>query len=293
MRDLGIEVVANDGIAVVRGGSLGGRRLRLHAEDAFHFDHRKMMVIDGEIAYVGGTGIEDHFHDTRFTDIMCRVTGPVVSQVQLAYLASWVKDGGAKPVSVERLFPSAVAADPGDAALDGLGATLLMNVPGTGHHPIRDAIHQSLARAETAIDVVNPYISNRGVIRRLIAAAQRGVPVRIIIPAAPRPPYPMAAFRSWLPALLDAGAEVLAHPGMAHAKVDRMDDRLLVGSCNLDDLSLYRNDELDILFEGAAVPALAAVVFDQLASASSPATPSSGRRSRAWERTMARVSRLL
>jgi phosphatidylserine/phosphatidylglycerophosphate/cardiolipin synthase-like enzyme len=103
----------------------------------------------------------------------------------------------------------------------------------------------------------------------------------------------MAAFRSWLPALRAAGAEVLAHPGMAHAKVYRMDDRLLVGSCNLDDLSLYRNDELDILFEGRAVPDLAAIVFDQLAAASSPASESTSRRSRVWERTMARFSRLL
>ena len=293
MRDAGIEVVANDGIAVVRGGSLGGRRLRLHAEDAFHFDHRKMMVIDGEIAYVGGTGIEDHFYDTRFTDLMCRITGPLVAQIQLAYVASWVKDGGEKPAGIDALFPASVAADPGSAALGGLTATLLMNVPGTGHHPIRDAIHQSLARATTAIDVVNPYISNRAVILRLIAAARRGVRVRIVIPAEPRPPYPMAAFRAWLPRLLDAGAEVLAHPGMAHAKVYRMDDRLLIGSCNLDDLSLYRNDELDVLFEGPAVPDLAAIVFDQLAAASSPAAISTSRRSRAWERTMARVSRLL
>ena len=293
MRDMGIEVVANDGIAVVRGGSLGGRRLRLHVEDALHFDHRKMMVIDGEIAYVGGTGIEDHFYDTRFTDIMCRVTGPVVAQVQLAYIASWVKDGGDKPADPEALFPPQVASDPGTAALDGITATLLMNVPGTGHHPIRDAINQSLGGASSAIDVVNPYLSNRGVIRRLVAAARRGVAVRIVIPAEPRPPYPMAAFRAWLPELLDAGAEVLAHPGMAHAKVYRMDDRLLVGSCNLDDLSLYRNDELDILFEGPAVPDLAAIVFDQLIAASTPAAASTSRRSRAWERTMARMSRLL
>jgi cardiolipin synthase len=224
---------------------------------------------------------------------MCRVTGPVVAQVQLAYIASWVKDGGTKPARLEGLFPTAVVEDPGAEALEGVTASLLMNVPGTGHHPIRDAIHQSIARAETAIDVVNPYISNRGVLRRLIAAAERGVAVRIIIPAEPRPPYPMAAFRSWLPALRAAGAEVLAHPGMAHAKVYRMDDRLLVGSCNLDDLSLYRNDELDILFEGRAVPDLAAIVFDQLAAASSPASESTSRRSRVWERTMARFSRLL
>jgi phosphatidylserine/phosphatidylglycerophosphate/cardiolipin synthase-like enzyme len=53
-----------------------------------------MMVIDGRVAYVGGTGIEDHFADGQFTDVMCRVTGPIVSQIQLAFLTSWAKDGG-------------------------------------------------------------------------------------------------------------------------------------------------------------------------------------------------------
>jgi cardiolipin synthase A/B len=293
MRDAGVEIVANDGIMVVRGGHLGGRRLSIHAEDAFHFDHRKMMVIDGSIAYVGGTGIEDHFADARFTDIMCRVTGPIVAQVQLAFVTSWVKDGGPPPDDLDGLFPPAIAAEPGAAALEGVTATLLMNVPGTGHHPIRDAIHQSLARAERGIDIVNPYISNRAVIRRFIAAAARGVPVRVIIPAQPRPPYPMAAFRSWYPALQEAGVEILVHPGMAHAKVYHFDDRLLIGSCNLDDLSLYRNDELDILFEGPAIPGLAAHVFDELADASTPAVLPAGRGRRTYERTMARISRLL
>src|SRR4029079_9715542 len=69
MRAAGVEVVANDGIAIVRGGRIGNRGVRFHAEDALHFDHRKMMVIDGRVAYVGGTGIEDHFADGRFTDV--------------------------------------------------------------------------------------------------------------------------------------------------------------------------------------------------------------------------------
>jgi phosphatidylserine/phosphatidylglycerophosphate/cardiolipin synthase-like enzyme len=131
------------------------------------------------------------------------------------------------------------------------------------------------------------------VIRRLLAAADRGVAVRIVIPEAPRPPLPMAAFRAWLPALLDAGATVVRHPGMAHAKVYRFDDRLLIGSCNLDDLSLYRNDELDLRFDGPAVAALAEPVFDELTAASTPATPSTGLASRTFERVMARSSRFL
>src|SRR4029078_4845498 len=104
MRASGIEIVANDRIAILRGGRSVQRRVRLHAEDALHFDHRKMMVIDGRVAYVGGTGIEDHFADGRFADAMCRVTGPIVSQVQLAFLTSWAKDGGPHPPDLDGLF---------------------------------------------------------------------------------------------------------------------------------------------------------------------------------------------
>jgi cardiolipin synthase len=292
MRDAGAQIVANDGIAIVRGGRIGSRRIRLHAEDALHFDHRKMMVIDGRIAYVGGTGIEDHFADGRFTDVMCRVTGPVVSQIQLAFLASWVKDGGPKPPDLIGLFHDDVAAPPA-APIEGLEVNLLMNVPGTGHHPIREAILSGLEGASEVIDIVNPYIATPAVIRLFAAAARRGVRVRVVVPADPHPPYPLAAFKSWYPELLEAGVTIVRHPGMAHAKVYRFDDRLLVGSCNLDHQSLYRNDELDLRFEGSGVPGLAEPFFDELIVASSPAEPSPRLRSRAWERLMRQSSRIL
>jgi cardiolipin synthase len=292
LRDAGAEIVANDGIAIVRGGRIGARRVRFHLEDALHFDHRKMMVIDGRVAYVGGTGIEDHFADGRFTDVMCRVTGPVVAQIQLAFLASWVKDGGPRPPDLVGLFHDDVAS-PTESPVDGLEVTLKMNVPGTGHHPIRDAILSSLKGARDVVDIVNPYIANPTVIRGFAAAARRGARVRVVVPSEPRPPMPLAAFRAWYPELMDAGVTIVCHPGMAHAKVYRFDDRLLVGSCNLDDQSLYRNDELDLRFEGPGVAGLAEPFFDELIAASSPAEPSTRLRSRTWERLMARSARFL
>ena len=51
-----------------------------------------------------------------------------------------------------------------------------------------------------------------------------------------------------------AGTTILLHPEMAHAKVLRIDDRVLIGGCNLDDLSLFRNYELDVLFEHPSMP---------------------------------------
>ena len=167
-------------------------------------------------------------------------------------------------------------------------------MPGTGHHPISDAIERALDDAAGEIHIVNPYISNRAILERILAAALRGVRVRLIAPGKPTPPYPAAAFRHWYGRLMDAGVEILLHPEMAHAKVLRIDDQVFVGGCNLDDLSLFRNDELDLLFADPAVAELTErSIFDELAAMSTPATRQQGRRNRAWNAAMFRVSRFL
>ena len=60
-----------------------------------HIDHRKLVVVDGRIGWVGGAGIEDHFDDGRFHDLFVRLTGPVISQLQLVFLATFRWLGGA------------------------------------------------------------------------------------------------------------------------------------------------------------------------------------------------------
>ena len=290
----GIAVVAHDGAFVVREGELGSRRPRLRAEDLLHFDHRKMVVIDGAVAYVGGSGIEDHYNDERFYDVMARVTGPIVAHVQLVFVASWRNQGGRLDAAgLDRWFPAGTLEIPTDAALRA-PTTVLWNVPGTGHHPISDAIEASLDAATTFIDIVNPYISNRAILDRIHAAAARGVRVRLVAPGKPTPPYPAAAFRHHYQRLLDAGAEILLHPEMAHAKVLHIDDRVLIGGCNLDDLSLFRNDELNLLFEDPAVgEATERAVFDELVAMSTAASVPVDPRERAWNAAMDRISRLL
>src|SRR4029078_13204024 len=109
----------------------------------------------------------------------------------------------------------------------------------------------------------------------------------------PRRPQARVWFRAWIPELLGAGVTIVQHPGMAHAKVYRFDDTLLVGSCNLDHQSLYRNDELDLRFDGAGVRGLAEPFFAELVAASSPVEPSGPVHRRAWERLMRRSARFL
>ena len=94
--------------------------------------------------------------------------------------------------------------------------------------------------------------------------------------------------------MLDAGVEIQLHPEMAHAKVLRIDEHVLIGGCNLDDLSLFRNDELDLQFSDPAVAELTErTIFDELAAMSTPASVTAGSRQRAWNATMDRVSRFL
>ena len=175
-----------------------------------------------------------------------------------------------------------------------LPSTVLWNVPGTGHHPISDVLERSIAAAKERIEIVNPYVTDRAIIRLLHAAAQRGVRVRIIVPGKPTPPFPAAAFRHHYPRLIDAGVEILLHPEMAHAKVATIDDQVLIGGCNLDQRSLFRNDELDVLFEGRQiVDRVDREVFDELAKVSSVASPSTRMRDRLWNASMDRLSLLL
>jgi phosphatidylserine/phosphatidylglycerophosphate/cardiolipin synthase-like enzyme len=105
---------------------------------------------------------------------------------------------------------------------------------------------------------------------------------------------PAAAFRHNVPRLQAAGATVLFHPAMAHAKVLVADDRVLVGGCNLDALSLYRNWELNLYLEGAATAeAFERAIFDPLGDVSEPAALDRTGRGKAFDALMDKASPLL
>jgi cardiolipin synthase len=198
--DAGIPVVMNKGMMPDIAGELGsGASVKWPLGDIGHFDHRKMMIVDGRVAYLGGTGIEDHFNDERFYDVMVRVEGPIVAQLQALFVAGWRHQGGSLAADAETmgaLFPPLPEA--GEGAVP---TTVLVNVPGTGHYPISEAIETLIERAQRRIDIVNPYVADKPTIDRLVDAALRGVQIRIVVPGKPTPPYPAAAFRHNYPRL--------------------------------------------------------------------------------------------
>ena len=126
-------------------------------------------------------------------------------------------------------------------------ATVLHNAPG-GYRPITSAIADLLDGARESLDVVNPYVTDRRMIRRIAHAARRGVRVRLFVPATANNWACAAAQHHHHGALLQAGVRILEYLTMLHAKAFVRDgEDVLAGTCNLEAWSLKRFFEIDVL----------------------------------------------
>jgi cardiolipin synthase A/B len=252
-----------------------------------HIDHRKVVIVDGRIGWVGGAGIEDHFQDGSFHDLFLRAEGAVVAQLQLVFLASFRWLGGSISVAeLDTLFP---VLDDGE-----IPAVVLHNAPGR-YRPITDAIARILDTSAETLDIVNPYVTDRGMIRRIEKAARRGVSVRLFVPADANNWACAAAQRFHHARLLDAGVRILEYPTMLHAKAFVRDgEEVLAGTCNLEAWSLKRFFEIDLLVRSREVAAQFEERFAADAeTVSAPGVPVDGLKSRAKATAFAAISPLL
>jgi cardiolipin synthase len=171
---------------------------------------------------------------------------------------------------------------------------VLHNAPG-GYRPISDAIAEILDDARESLDVVNPYVTDRGMIRRLERAARRGVRVRLVVPAEPNNWACGAAERFHHQRLLDAGVKILEYPTMVHAKAFVRDgEDVLAGTCNLEAWSLKRFYEIDIRVRSQILAQQFAERFFSPAEAvSGPGRVPEGFKERAKSGAFAAISPLL
>jgi cardiolipin synthase A/B len=250
LAEAGAQIVVNDILPPDRDGLFPhGQRLDWRLDEVGRADHRKLYVIDGAVAWTGGAGIEDHFQDGGFHDLMARVTGDVVRQAQAAFLTSFSGHGGPLPADLSRYFPA--PPDPGS-----IPVALAQVIPG-GFVAAPQAICEQIEGARERLDVMNPYLTDRDMLERIIAAARRGVRVRLVVSEKSNNHSATAALKHRYADLLAAGVEVWELPGtVVHAKVVIADDLVSFGTVNLDAWALYRNSEIMMIARSAEVAAL-------------------------------------
>lgn len=284
----GVQVMFHDMIPPDRHGPVGSRRWIRRMRQSGRVEHRKLVMVDGSTAYTGGAGIEDHFFDGRFHDVYVRFRGPVTAQLQAIFLASFAYHGGdLTPDDVDACFPP----------VDGDGehrVTPIMNWP-RGWLPLTDAAGDLIRSASGRLDIMNYYIGDDGLIRDILAAARRGAHVRLVIAdQAHANAVTYGAFRHHYDELLEAGVEIWEYPAVVHAKVIVADERALVGTLNLDAWALYRNPEMGLLFESAAVAdQFRSVLFEPDIAMATRGQPAVGGIDRVRNRIYARANYVL
>lgn len=248
LAEAGVETMFHDLFPPDRRGPVGNRHMTRRLRQTGRVEHRKLILVDGRVAYMGGAGLEDHFFDGRFHDVYIRFTGPITRQLQAIFLATFAYHGGRlrEGEALEPYFPT--VAEDGPHAVN-----VIMNWP-RGWLPYTDAAIEQLRTAERRLDIMNYYIGDSAVINEILAAARRGVRVRLVIAdAAHANGVTYGAFLHHYDALLGAGVEIWEYPAVVHGKVIVSDDRVLVGTLNLDAFALYRNPEMGLLFDDAVV----------------------------------------
>lgn len=212
-------------------------------------NHRKIAVIDGKYAYAGSHNIvvENYGHKRagRWVDLSGRFTGPVVAQLQSAFLQDWEFETG-QALESDDLFPSLKPA--GDIA-----AQVVATDPSHEAETFRRVLLGALNAARQRIIMTTPYlVLDEPTMLALAMAADRGVDVTIVVPRKSDHPIVDRAGRSYFEPLLEAGVNVQRfRSGLLHAKTITIDDAFsLLGSANLDIRSFQLNFEINVLLYG-------------------------------------------
>jgi cardiolipin synthase len=216
-------------------------------------NHRKLMVADGKIAFVGGMNIgdrhlaENHHNASRVKDVHFRLQGPAVNEVEGAFLEDWAFCTG------EVLSPSEpVGEAPGTAV-----CRIITDGPSEDLDKLSTILVGAVSMARKRISIVTPYfLPSRDMISALKIAALKGVAVSVILPGKNNLPFIHWATRKMLWELLQKGVKVFYQPPpFEHSKLFVIDDSYaLIGSANIDPRSLRLNFELAVeIFDKAVV----------------------------------------
>ena len=209
-------------------------------------DHRKIVVIDGKVAFTGGINLADEYVNRKirfghWKDTAIMLEGDAVRSFTLMFLEMWNVAKSEKHSGEGFVIPY------GDSPIDGehVGKMVYMDILNT---------------SKRYVHIMTPYlILDNEMMTALKFAAKRGVEVIIIMPHVPDKWYAFVLAKTYYNELLDAGVQIYEYtPGFVHAKVFTSDDRkAVVGTINMDYRSLYLHFECAaFLYENSEIPAV-------------------------------------
>lgn len=285
-RQRGVEVrVLIDAVGDLYYWPRGSRLLRAEGVEARRFqlgrgalplphlnlrNHRKLLVVDDELAFVGGLNIGDHHWLGGATrpaiDMHFRIQGPAVAALREVFAEDWQLSGGPP------LLPA-----PATSSLPPRG-TLHCRAIADG--PLEEPslleliLLGALANAHTRVSIMTPYFVPMSTLSRALeAAALRGVEVSLLLPERSNLPWVDWATRRWIESLIERGVKVYLQDAFVHSKLLVIDDYYVqVGSANLDARSLRLNFELNVEVYGAPLATRLQQHFDRQRQASRPLT---------------------
>jgi cardiolipin synthase len=212
-----------------------------------HRDHRKIIVVDGRVAFTGGLNISNDYAAVEdggvgWHDMHCRVTGPIVTDLARMFRRSWLRAGG-------KYYP---APPPIKDTAAGTGQSFVRVIDNQRRRQratTRRAYLHVLRAAREAVWIANAYfLPDRGLRRAMSSAARRGVDVRVLVPG-----HSDVRLIEWaslyaLRALVKQGVKIMRWRGpMIHAKTAVVDQTWsIIGSYNFDSMSRFNNLEVSV-----------------------------------------------
>ena len=240
-------------------------------------DHRKLLIVDGRIAFLGGINISSVYSGGSFgkakrvdpdaalawRDTDLQLQGPVVAELQKLFLAAWQSQQG-PPLAPRDYFPPLQAM--GTQVVRAIGSS-----PEEEFSLIYATLLSAIGSAETSVRITNAYFApDPQLLEALVAAAARGVEVTLILPAQTDSWLVFHAGRSHYARLLKGGVRIFERRGVVlHSKTALVDGVwATVGSTNLDWRSFLHNHELNAVMLGADFGQQVQTMFDRDLAAS-------------------------
>ncbi|WP_349410271.1 cardiolipin synthase [Pseudalkalibacillus sp. SCS-8] len=210
-------------------------------------NHRKIVVIDGNLGFVGGLNIGDEYLGLNpsfgfWRDTHLMVSGEAVRSLQLIFLQDWYSMTGETLLEPNYLSPEIPT-----KAISG-GVQMISGGPDHQWDVIKKLFFSMIISAKKSIWITSPYfIPDEDILNALRVAALSGIDVRLLFPAKPDKRLPFYASRSYFPSLLEAGVQIYEYnKGFLHSKIIIVDNELAsIGTANMDMRSFHLNFEVN------------------------------------------------